>query len=216
VQCTSSRGLSIPKLETSILKLLFLDKNFRNDLLNAPNNLQDEVKKYSDLINNYKNDLKKCEKRIKRFYELLEKDELKNDDYFMERLSTAKKEKLNLNEKIENTTIKLNELNKGTNKSILKLANVNTLKEKDFSTIKEIIHSIIESINIYHKKNTKGGLFTISITFKRTPTKTYLTTDWQAKEWRYGFFNGSFGIKNNALDPTRKIVLKDEELIKFD
>lgn len=215
-KCQDSRGLSIPRLEAVLLKLLFKDLEFRTSLLSAPRNTTNEIDKYQKLIAKNEDELKKCEQRIKRLQNAVEFEELEDDEDFLARLVKAKKERVVIMENIKNAQLKLMEINSTSNKKIVESANLGTLKDGDFNSIKSIIHAIVEKITIHHIKQEKGGVFVISVKFKRTEAITKLTTDWQAQKWRYGFYMGSFGVKQNKLDSDRFITVDETDFINFD
>ncbi len=215
-KCKDSRGLSIPRLEAVIIRLLFLNEGFRETLLKVPKNTISESEHIKKTIAKGEAELIKCQSRIKRLQNAIEFQELETDEVLLARLVKAKKERDSLVDNISSANLKLSELNSTTNKKIIHNASIEVLKDGNFEAIRSIIHSIIEKVIINHTKKNKGGRFVISIKFKRTDAVTHLTTDWQAKKWSYGFFMGDFGVKQNKFDQGRVLLIDEDDFIDFD
>lgn len=214
VGCQDSRGISIPRLESALIKLLFLDENFRKELLKLSAKSKDDNSDETSL-NKKKEDLKSLEKRIERVYNLLENTDLKNDTELVKRLNNAKAQKNSTLETIDILERKIADSKYNTTKQLIKQADVALVMNTDFTAIKRLLHGLIDKIVLRHKKQDKGGIFFAEIRWKMNTVKTHVTTTWQAATWRYGSYLGQPTIKNNRFDPDRFITISEDDLIHF-
>ncbi|MBO0593131.1 recombinase family protein [Cellulophaga sp. E16_2] len=180
--CTKSRGLSIPKLETFIIKHLFENVRLKELLLSLP---QDD-----DKIQTIKNELKYHTNQ-------LEDLKVKNDNF----LSV-----INSPQKLDDASSIIKLLNKNTSNIETKKSDINTLnkqlellnKEKqkqhirdtiesyttdyNFETLQRAVRTLIESIKITYVGNNIKEYY-IFIKYVGTSTVTQFKTDHKALDF---------------------------------
>lgn len=180
--CTKSRGLSIPKLETFIIKHLFENVGLKELLLSLP---QDD-----DQIQTIKNELK---------YHTSQLEDLKvKNDNFLSVINSPKKlddassiiQLLNKNSSnietkksdINTLNKKLELLNKEKQKQHIKDTIESYSKDYNFETLQRAVRALIESINItYAGSNIRE--YYIFIKYVGTTSITQFKTDHKALDY---------------------------------
>jgi site-specific DNA recombinase len=187
----NSRGIGIPKLDTFIIRYLFLNKDFRKrvDELN-----KSEVKenKYLTEINKCNKELAGIKKSLKHLYGIL----IDPDFSGIEDLKSQLKSLQNKERSIINKLEVLNEKHVNSDKTIIKnrikseIKSMSSDLEKgkldlDFEQLKKVVHSIVDWISIDHLKMDKGGRFTIKLKIKDIDEYHYFVTDWSLNNWNF-------------------------------
>lgn len=181
--CESSRGLSIPKLDTFIVHHLFLNKNLKEELSKIPKN-NTELIDFKEKIKNLTEELNKEEQKIKNITKILVNQSLDDDTDFILELNKAKKNKKNLNDKIQNYNNKIIEIEDfiHNNKFIKQIEKYKI--DIDFNNLKLLVRSLIKKIFISHKNTTNNkGVYNIFIYYKGYDEFTVFQTDYKALKW---------------------------------
>lgn len=208
-QSCSSRALSIPKLETFIIKHLFLSKDLENYLTGLPsdrNNIDSLAKKLSSLRS--ENDRNRAVE--KKAYDRLLDPDFADDETIKERLKAIKKKVHDTDElimELENKLIERDQKNRTRRvKNIIGKYKLTT----GFDDTKELVHSLIKRITIQHntKNNSKGGYFLVKIEYKGFEESIMFTTDWTALKWyQVGYY------RLQAI--TKDDLQEDIDLLKY-
>lgn len=206
--CTS-RALSIPKLETFIIKHLFESKDLQNFLAGQSENKAEtgNLNKKLDVLKKEVESFKKAEKKA---YDRLLDPEYEDDDEIKERLRTIKKKIQDHEQNIEIIENKLIERD-----SRNRVARVNNVigqykLTSGFDDTKKLVHSLIKKITIKHnpKETGKGGYFLVQIEYKGFEESITFYTDWNALKWyQIGYYRSRAITKEDLQD--------DIDLLKY-
>ena len=206
--CTS-RALSIPKLETFVIKHLFISKDLQQFLagLSDKKGETDNLRKKLAVLKKEIESYKKVEKKA---YDRLLDPEYEEDEEIKERLRTIKK-KIQDNE--QNIDIIENKLIERDSKN--RLARVNNVigqykLTSGFDDTKKLVHSLIKKITIKHnpKENAKGGYFLVQIEYRGFDESITFMTDWNALKWyQIGYYRSRAITKEDLQD--------DIDLLKY-
>ncbi len=203
-KCEKSRSISIPKLDTLVYKLLVLDRSFNKLLKSLPAKEDSNREFWKAKLSETKGMLDKANKKANRFYDLLQDTELADDAKLKEDYKTAKKQIQQLEAQVDNVQQKMGELD--TAEKQRKKLTLSELKkpDPDFDKLRELIHSIVDSIIVWHNKQAKGGQFLVVVRFKAYDGAFNLASDWKAAKWRW-------------IEPKEQklIIIEGSELINF-
>lgn len=203
-QSCSSRALSIPKLETFIIKHLFESKDLQKFLAG-----QSENKSETDNLNRklvvLKKEIGKYKKAEKKAYDRLLDPEYEDDDEIKERLRTIKKK---IQDHEQNIEIIENKLIERDSKN--RIARINKIigeykLTSGFDDTKALVHSIIKKITIQHnyRKDAKGGYFIIHIEYRGFDESITFLTQWNALKWyQIGYYRSRAITKEDLQDDT--------------
>jgi site-specific DNA recombinase len=179
--CKESRGISIPKLESAIMQISIRLTEMRYLIRTLKPKSEKEKSVWENKLIKLRNDVETESKRIKRILKLLVDSDIEDFSDLKIQLSLAKKRKTDLlsviediEKKVQNFTLPFKKKNLPQDKNNL-----------DLDEVKSMIHSTVESITVTHKKLDKGGLFKVSIKFRKFAKSLDLQTDWQAIKWEY-------------------------------
>jgi DNA invertase Pin-like site-specific DNA recombinase len=205
----SSRALSIPKLETFIIKHLFLSKDLQEYLTGLSVNKK-EIDELTVKLNQLKKEFERNKKIEKLAYDRLLDPDYMDDPKIKERLSAVKK-KIQENEQaivlLENKLIEKDERNRAKRVK-------NTIGKykltAGFDDTKALVHSLIKRITVQHnnKKDSKGGYFLVNIEYCGFNETSTFMTDWQALKW-YQMSH----YRQRAI--TEEDMAVDKELLKY-
>ncbi len=206
--CTS-RALSIPKLETFIIKHLFISKDLQKFLAG-----QSENKAETDNLNKklaaLKKEIESFKKAEKKAYDRLLDPEYEDDEEIKERLRTIKKKIQDHDQNIEIIENKL--IERDTKSRVARINNVigqyNLVS--GFEETKKLVHALIKKITIKHntKENGKGGYFIVNIEYKGFDESITFMTDWNALKWyQLGYYRSRAITKEDMQD--------DIDLLKY-
>ena len=201
--CTS-RALSIPKLETFIIKHLFESKDLQKFLAGQSEN-KAETDNLSKILVVLKKDIETLKKAEKKAYDRLLDPEYEDDDEIKERLRTIKKK---IQDHEQNIEIIENKLIERDSKN--RIARVNKIigeykLTSGFDETKALVHSIIKKITIQHnyRKDAKGGYFLIHIEYRGFDESITFYTDWNALKWyQIGYYRSRAITKEDLQDDT--------------
>ena len=208
LSCTS-RALSIPKLETFIIKHLFISKYLQEYLTGLSVN-KEEIDELTVKLDQLKKELERNKKVEKLAYDRLLDPDYMDDPKIKERL-TAVKKKIQENEQaivlLENKLIEKDEKNRA--KSVKNTIGKYKLTA-GFDDTKALVHSLIKKITIQHnnKKDSKGGYFLVKIEYSGFDETSIFMTDWQALKWyQMSHYRQRSITEENMVD--------DKELLKY-
>jgi hypothetical protein len=206
--CTS-RALSIPKLETFIIKHLFISKDLQKFLAG-----QSENKAETDNLNKklavLKKEIESFKKAEKKAYDRLLDPEYEDDEEIKERLRTIKKK---IQDHGQNIEIIDNKLIERDSKS--RVARINNVigqykLESGFEDTKKLVHALIKKITIKYniKESGKGGYFMVHIEYRGFDESITFMTDRNALKWyQLGYYRSRAITKEDMQD--------DIDLLKY-
>lgn len=203
----SSRALSIPKLETFVLKHLFLSKDLQEYLIGLSGN-KEEVDKLTGKLNELRKELERNKKIETMAYDHLLDPDFMDDTTIKVRLSAVKK-KIQENEQtitvLENKLIERDEKNRS--KRIKNTIGKFKLTA-GFGDTKELVHSLIKKITIQHnnKKESKGGYFLVKIEYCGFDETSLFMTDWQALKWYWMSHYRKGAITEEDMEDDRDLL----------
>jgi site-specific DNA recombinase len=197
-KCNTSRGISIPKLETFIITHLFLSKDLEKFLTGLTIN-NDETNALKVKCDKLKKQLPKIEFTINKSYQLLYEDDLKDDDRIKADYIKAKKAKSDLDAQIDFLEKEIIERESNQRQKRVKKLIGEYSFSADFETTKSLIHSLIEKITIQHRKEGKRGFFHVAIKYKGFDETSVFITDWQALKWYWMSRYRAYAITDEDL-----------------
>jgi site-specific DNA recombinase len=182
-ECSNSRGVNINKLDSFILKHLFIEKTLKELLLSIPQDntlvlqIEAKLKKERVLL-----ERKKREKQIA--FDNLYDEVLKDDPDVKQRYSKVKKEFEVLTEKVK----RLEKSKEEAEPIIIKKRTENLLSQYveglEFNEVKRLVHGLIDWIRIlHHKEEGKIGNFLIEIKYLGYDEVNTFITNWTATKW---------------------------------
>ena len=183
-QSCTSRALSIPKLETFIIKHLFLSKDLEEYLSGLSGDKKD-IDGITTKLSSLRMENERNKAIEKKAYDRLLDPDFSDDEIIKERLKTVKK-------KIQDNDIAITELE---NRLIERDQKNRTKRIKNtigkyklttgFDETKELVHSLIKKITIQHnnKPDSRGGYFLIKIEYRGFEESIMFMTDWAALKW---------------------------------
>lgn len=201
--------MSIPKLETFIIKHLFQSKDLREYLIGLSVN-KNEIDALTIKLNQSKKELERNKKVEKLAYDRLLDPDYADDPKIKERL-IAVKNQIQANEQVivslENMLIERDEKNRAKRvKNTIGKYKLTT----GFDDTKALVHSLIKKITIQHnnKKDSKGGYFLVHIEYCGFDETITFMTNWQALKWyQVGYYRSRAITKEDLKD--------DKDLLKF-
>jgi site-specific DNA recombinase len=208
-QLCTSRALSIPKLETFVVKHLFISKGLQEFLTGQAEN-KGETDNLKKKLAGLKKDIETYKKAEKKAYDRLLDPEYEDDEEIKERLRTIKKK---IHDHEQNIEIIENNLIERDSKN--KIARINKVigqykLTSGFDDTKALVHSIIKKITIQHnyKKEAKGGYFLVKIEYRGFDESSMFMTDWHAMKWYWvGYYRSRAITKEDLQD--------DIDLLKY-
>lgn len=190
------RAISIPNLESFIIKHLFVDKNLKEILINAPNNNKETTRLRLEL-KNVKKELKDVQRKERIAYDLLfTDDDFKDDKEIKKRITEAKNRKEQLEVQLENLERIIHDREYSSRQErTLKYIKDYTNKIS-FADLKRLIHGLIESIQVNHiKEEGRRGNHIIRIKYRDYEEYSTFMTDWRYKKW-YWLSRSRIGATN--------------------
>ncbi len=184
-----NRGIGIPKLDSFIIRYLFLNKDFRNRINDFSTKSKEKID-FTKTISKLETELSNIKKSLKRLYTMIADPDFESIEELKLNLKTLQnKEQIVLN-KIQI----LNDKQADSDKTIIKNRIINSIQSinpelskdnmvLDFEELKKAIHSIIDWIAIDHQKKDKGGQFTLKLKIKNIDEYHYFLTDWSLINW---------------------------------
>lgn len=179
--CNDSRAISLPKLENFIIHHLFKTKNLKDLLIEAPkNNLSIPLR---EKLEQKKKELIGLDKQIDRLAKLLKNPDLEDDETFIDDYKLSKAKRIKTNSEIENLQVKVLEIENETRNSRTKTLIETYTDDIQFDEIKRLVHSLVETIIIRHKKEEKSGYYSVVIKYKNYSEESLFMTNWKALDW---------------------------------
>jgi hypothetical protein len=205
----NSRGISLPKFETFIIKHLFKSKDLQEFLSGLAEN-KSQTDNFLAKLNKEKSDLAKNKIIEKRAYDLLFDPDFKDDTTVKDRLMLVKKKIREQEVSITFLENKLIERDKTNRKKRIQNIIGEYKLTSGFDETKKLIHSLIKKITIKHviREDTKTGNFIIQIEYKGFDESSIFITDWQALKWYWMSHFRSQAITKEDMD-------EDTELLKY-
>jgi hypothetical protein len=189
--CSDSRGLSLPKLETFIIHHLFYSKDLKKLLSNAPKNTT-ESKQLRRKIELKEKELGEHNSAIDRLYKLMQIKELTGDSRIVNDYVAAKVKQKIVVAEIETLTIKISEVESEVRNNRTKSIIESYTGEIEFDVVKKLVHSLIDRIEIHHTKESKSGFFSLKVKYKNYDEYSTFATNWIALDWLWmGHYRGS-------------------------
>jgi site-specific DNA recombinase len=183
--CNESRAINIFKLETFIIKHLFISKELELHLEQLPEKqsdytlLQEEFTKQNKILD-------KLNKDLKLGYTRLMDSDFEDDETVKDNVSSLKK-RVNKQKELVSKLEKDVLLSKGINsKERIKKFIKDYVDTLEFKDVKRLIHLIIESIEIGQvKEEGKMGTFIINIKYRGYDETSTFITNWFAVKWMW-------------------------------
>jgi site-specific DNA recombinase len=153
--CNESRGLSIPKLETFIIKMLFESYDLTEYFLNLPEK-EGKIDLYTRKLIEAQKDLQEVKKIISNTDHLITKAPPERQERFLKILDENERKQKQLNETIIALEVKIDESTKSERDKILKQVTTGYKKDLSFDELKDLVHMVIEKIVVKHIHKEKG------------------------------------------------------------
>jgi DNA invertase Pin-like site-specific DNA recombinase len=205
--CSTSRGISIPKLETFIIQHLFINKQLKKHLLSIPVN-SEEIDSLRVKQNKIQGQLVKLNNKISMIYERLYDDFFKDDPKIKIDYSEAQKQKSILEDSLTVVEKRIFEREDNNTKKRIKNMIGKYSIDSDFDSTKKLVHSLIERITISHTKEKKSGFFIVQIKYTGFEEHSIFTTNWEALKWNW--------MNHYVSKPrTKKELKEDRELQEY-
>lgn len=181
--CKTSRGISINKMDSFVIKHLFKSKSLKRHLQQLPenntakNNLQQRV-------TNEKGVLRKKSAELDIAYKRLLNPDFADDIHIEKHvigLRNVVEKQQKLVERLEN---ELQLMEQSARKKRVGDLMKSYFEGIDFDSVKNLIHSLIEWIKIKHfKKEGKMGEYLVEVKYRGYEEVSVFLTNWQADNW---------------------------------
>lgn len=192
-----SRGISIPKLESFVIRYLFVDKSYRQYLLDLPEQ-QNGESIIKPVLDAKQKELAILTRKIQNLITLASNDE--NDDMsgiaeLQSQLSKLNQSRNQLKETITHLEKRLSDESALNSKDKI-INSINSLTpskqsskiDATFEDIKKVVHSLIEWISIKYIKESKGGSFEIKMKFKGRNDSVLCKPDRGLNKWNVAYY----------------------------
>jgi DNA invertase Pin-like site-specific DNA recombinase len=166
-ECHQNRGVNIEKMDTFVIKHLFESKTLKEMLINAPKN-EGEVVILNEELGKKKLEKEKETRQINKLYNLITNPNFSDDEKIQTDYLKSKKKldkiKRELDILIEKLFVASNEERNSKTKDTIE----SYIKEIDFDSLKKMVNSLIEKIEIDYDRNpiSHGGNFTFKIKYR--------------------------------------------------
>lgn len=195
--CYDSRAISLPKLENFIIHHLFKTKNLKDLLIEAPkSNLSIPLR---EKLKQKKSELIGLDKQIDRLAKLLKDPELEDDEIFINDYKLSKAKRIRINSEIEELQAKVLEIENETRNSRTKTLIETYTDDIQFDEIKRLVHSLIETIIIRHKKEEKSGCYFVVIKYKNYSEESLFMTNYKTLDWIWHSYYREKAISEEQL-----------------
>jgi site-specific DNA recombinase len=216
--CQDSRAININKLESFLIKHLFLSKELEKHLLNLP----EKENSNSNMISEFESQKKKLsnlERDFKHQLSLLTNPNFSDDTDIQKIYVTTKKaleNQKNLVSKLEDQIA----FNKSYNaKDNVKRTISEFAKSLEFNDVKKLTHLLIEWIKVGQvKEEGKMGTFIINIKYRGFDEISTFITNWFAYKWQWvsKYRNMAYSQQETEEDRELAIALFERQNISFD
>ncbi|MBK9318166.1 MAG: recombinase zinc beta ribbon domain-containing protein [Bacteroidetes bacterium] len=164
--CTTSRGISINKLDSFIIKHLFISKSLKRHLQQLPenntakNNLLSRLTNETGVLN-----MKSAE--LELAYKRLLNPDFKDDKHIESHVITLRNVVDRQQRLVDSLTNEVNMVEQSARKKRVNDLMKGYFEGIDFDSVKQLIHSLIERIKIKHyKREGKTGEFLLKLSIK--------------------------------------------------
>lgn len=177
------RGISITKLETFVIRHLFMSKDLKKLLLQQPES-KNAVSTFKKKLDENKKKLGIVEGIIGKAYQLLLDPDFEKDEVVKSQLKANKLERDRLALTIGELETKVVEMESMSRKQrVSKLIDEYQL-DTDFTTTKRLVHSLVERIGVFHGKDAAGkGYFLFDLKYKGFNEKSIFCTNYKASKF---------------------------------
>jgi site-specific DNA recombinase len=237
--CTESRGLSIPKLETFIIKMLFESHDLTEYFLNLPEK-EGKIDIYSRKLKEAQKDLKEVKKIIFNTDHLVINAPPERQERFLRILDENERKQKLLIQSIADLEVKIDESTKTERDKILKHVTDEYNKELSFEGLKDLVHLVVEKMALKHVTKVKDNIekphHLLYIKYKGFEEEMLISTkNYDAYIWSGMVFHNVSNVEE--MEPDKMVIdwdavanaevltmpihsyilpLKEEELIHFD
>ena len=185
-----SRGIGIPRLESFIIKYLFIYRDFKKHFDDLKTNIE-RSQLLEEKLTKERTKLISIEKKLRNGYDLLLDTDIPNNEEIKSRIAKLESQKRELANTIQILEQRIYESDsKNMEKKIagvvgsFEINKTPGILNADFDKIKKAIHEIINKIKISHQKHDKGGTFTIKVQFKGSNIYSIIETDWKLSAFK--------------------------------
>ena len=212
-----SRGLSIPKLESFVIRYLFVDKSYKQYLLDLPEQESGESK-VKPVLDAKQKELVSISRKIQNLVTLAsDTDDMSGIAELQAQLSKLNQNRNHLKDTISLLEKKLSEESQHNSKEKI-IRSMNSLSpskksskiDAKFEDIKKLVHTLIEWISIKYIKESKGGSFEVKMKFKGRNESVLCKPDRNLNTWSVAYY---FELKE-YLDVLKGISF--EQKVNFD
>lgn len=220
VKC-SNRGISIPRLETFIIRLLMLDNDSYKLFENLPNK-ESNIETYTNQLHKKQKELDKISNQIKNLILLASNlGENNSMSEIKDELANFSKKKGKINDNIQELEEKIKNESAGSFDELLKKNSkvLNSVSEKlnnisNFDAIKKIIHELFESISVLFVSEDNYYYIEIMLKGKENPIKAQ--TDKNSDWWVISGSKSNTDINNFDTPDSIKPFLTGGSIYRYD
>ena len=187
-----SRGIGIPKLDTFIIRYLFLTKEFRNRITEISKIVSKEHD-FTEVIAKHEKELTAIKRKVKHISTQLGDPDFSGIEDLRVQLKSALSREKSIKEKLDFYIERQANSNKSNIKTRIfnQIDSINPLKlskdkiELNFDQVKKAVHTIVDWISIKHFKQEKGGYFLIKLKIADIDEYLFFKTDWSLIKWYF-------------------------------
>lgn len=203
--CSESRGISLPKFETFIIQHLFKSKELEKLLVEAPKGGSETIR-LKQLSEKREKERAEASKAVIHFEKLLKNPDLQDIDSFINDFKNWKAKLKAAEEQIESLISQIAEIENDSRNKRTKSIIESYTKDIEFVTLKKLVYSLIERIEITHSKLEKSGYFKFVIKYKNYDEYSTFYTNWLALKWSwYNHYRGS-AYSNEDLEQDYELL----------
>ncbi len=181
--CSYSRGISLPKIETFIIKHLFHKKSFKQNLLEQKVNLSQTsllLKKQKGLLDLSKKLDKKIELATNRLLDI----DLANDPNIIKAYKELKTKKEETEKKLLQLQERIAIADENVRKKRIQKIFDEYVDDIDFISLKKLVHSLIKRIEVHWNVDNFGkGYYLFQIDYHLYDERIIYATDIKAMKW---------------------------------
>jgi DNA invertase Pin-like site-specific DNA recombinase len=162
--CTHSRAVNIPKFDSFILTHLFADKDLQK-YLNSIEVDTDELDLLNLKLKKLKSSLTNAKKKESRIYNLLIDEAFADNTRMKGDYLKVKEEVLKLGDSVTDLATKISAQNDNNRNNTLNTNLRGFDFNSEFSVTKNVVHRLIERINVSYVKDGNNGWYTFKIKY---------------------------------------------------
>jgi site-specific DNA recombinase len=204
--CKDSRAINIQKLETFIVKHLFISKELETHLSQLPAKEEPFDLKEKEL-ENFKKHLKKLQKDLAHNYSLMSDSDFKDDMFIKDKVKELKTKVSLGKEKLSELEKEVYILKNQNSKQSVKAFINDYVEGIEFEDLKKLIHGLIDWIEIFQvKEEGKMGTFVINIKYKGFGEISTFLTNWFALKWIWISRTNTYSLTKEEIENSREIA----------